>query len=81
MEVSDVDDATVVVDNGVVAVHAHPGQPDLMVAVFGLRGDMLFEVFEGCVEYQLAYLALLEPAIQGDMCLERPAKILRQISE
>src|ERR1700754_3804285 len=49
IEVSDVDDAAVVVDDGVVAVHAHPGQPDLMVAVLGLRGDVLFKIFGGCV--------------------------------
>lgn len=79
MEIGDVDDATVVVDDGVVAVRAHPGQPDLMVAVFGLRGDMLFKIFGGRVEYQLAYIVLLEPAIKGEMCLERPAKILGQI--
>lgn len=77
VEVSDIDDATVVVDDGVVAVHAHFGQPDLMVAVFGLCGDMLFKILGGCIEYQLAYFALLEPAIKGEMCLERAAKILR----
>lgn len=81
IEVGDVDDAAVLIDDGVLAVNAHLGQTDLMVAVFRLRIDMLFKLFGRCIEYQLADFALLEPPIESEMRLERAANILRQISE